>query len=195
MTTTITLTQGQWRCWHSSHKLTGSTVGFAWCDHIQRFISKAEDAADYTPGQTLVVPIVPSCGVYAEVLLGNSDEFGGAQFMTLRYTDDFGKVTNIDLGFWNPGEGMAAIRGVILDFIKSRVDPDESHAQHEKLRTKCPNKAHSLKASRIVMEKEHDAAWRWACLWSIVMEGACIPCVEASAGPVKSNFGVDPSIL
>lgn len=165
-----------------------------WCDHISRYISSGQDTDMLHTGMRIQVPIFPTQSIFASVSI--SDEVvGTSALMEMEYTPDIGKDVKIPLGFWNPGEGMLSIRFVILDYLLSKVDPNESFEKGS-IRTKCPNGAHSMKSARIMSERSRgNAQWKWGCLWNIVMEKACTPCVEESSGVSDNNFGIDDSVV
>lgn len=187
----ITLSAGgEWRCWR--HPIGEEA---SWCHHLRDWFSTGEDAEHLHPGMHLVVPVIPTEGIYTQVSIADgADEFSGSCMLKLQHTNDFGKIKEVHLGFWNPGEGLLVIREVILDYIRANVDPREQFTGTSSLFTKCPNSAHSLKGSRIISENQHKASWRCACLWNIVMEGACTPCVNGDREAVTGNFGVDSSV-
>lgn len=165
-----------------------------WCEHINRYVQSGQDSEMLRPGLRIQVPIFPSQAIFAAVAISD-DVVGVSALMELEYTPDIGRSVKIPLGFWNPGEGMRSIRFVILDYLLSKVHPDENFTAGP-IKTKCPNGAHSMKSSRLMSEKSaNDTQWKWRCLWNIVMEKACTPCVEESSGTSDNNFGIDDSVL
>lgn len=184
----------QWSC--SNHMIHhDKKVELLWCDHLQSFFMAGEDAQEYSPGDSVIVPLIPTQELYVAVKLEDTDEFGGACPMQLVYTTDFGRTKTVRLGFWNPGEGIMVMRDVIVDFIRSQVSSAENWKSGEPMYTKCPNRAHSLRSSRAIAANAGDPAWRWKCLWNIVMEGACTACIDEANGVADENFGVDDSVL
>lgn len=168
--------------------------GRDWCDHISRYVQSDQDSEMIHTGLTLQVPIFPTQDIFASVRIGDQ-VVGGSALMELEYTPDIGKAVKIQLGFWNPGEGMRSIRFVIIDYLLSKVDPNETFEKGP-IKTKCPNGAHSMKSARIMSHKsDANVQWKWKCLWNIVMEKACTPCVEESSGVSDSNFGIDDSVV
>lgn len=166
----------------------GHDPGHMWCSRIQKAINEAVDGELIQPGDNLVIPIFPSQDIWVQVLI-DEDTIGKSALMDMRYTPDLGREVIVQLGFWNPGEGRKSIRSVILDYIKSRVDPKQEFKANAPIVTKCPNGAHSLKAARILKE-QHTLQWNWQCLWHIVMEKACTPCIEETAAYSDDNFGL-----
>lgn len=167
-----------------------------WCEHIQRYIESGEDAVMLHADQHIQVPIFPTADIFGEVWIG-LDEYGtGSAIMSLNFTPDIGRPYSVKLGFWNPGEGMASIRAVIIDFVRSRTDPSEQLNQVGPIKTKCPSTIHSLREARVMEERaSRSLSWKWQCLWNMVMEKACTPCMEASSGGTDNNFGIDDSVV
>jgi hypothetical protein len=184
--------------WDNNHWFCTShleNLSVDWCEHIQRMIELGEDAYKYKLGDRLVkVPILPSAGIWATVVIDKEPVVANSAMMHMEYQPDIGNLRKIELGLWNPGEGMRSMRTVIVDWIKSRLDPEEN-VTSEPFKTRCPNNAHSLRSSRIMSEKANDPGWKWTCLWNIVMERACTPCLEESQGGSDVNFGVDDSVI
>lgn len=167
-----------------------------WCAHIKNYIASGEDTIMLHADQHIQVPIFPTADVYGEVWIGE-DKFGtGSAIMSLNFTPDIGRPYSVKLGFWNPGEGMASIRAVIIDFVRSRTDPEEKFNQVGPIKTKCPSTIHNLRESRVIEERATQSLlWKWQCIWNMVMEKACTPCMEASSGDTGDNFGVDESVI
>jgi hypothetical protein len=165
-----------------------------WCEHIERYIKSGQDAELFHPGIRVNVPIFPNVDVYALVHI--SDEtIGRSAPMELEFTPEMGTPKKIPLGFWNPGEGCKSIRGVITDYVLSKCDPNERFDESA-IKTRCPNSLHSIRSSRIMAENaKKDLQWKWACIWNIVMEKACTPCIEESSDDGPDNFGIDESVI
>lgn len=183
---------GQLRCKDPAHDNEPM-----WCSHIREVIKAGEDAPILHPGMTVFVPIFPENSIFAQVII-DGELVGESALMKMKHVPDFGREVEVPLGFWNPGEGMASIRLVIIDYLRSKVDPEESFLANDreaKLRTKCPTRAHGLRSQRLIEENQHDPKWRWTCLWNIVMERACTPCVQDTGNSFDNNFGIDDSVL
>lgn len=165
-----------------------------WCEHLQRTVQAGADADLLHADQHIIVPIFPTADIFVEVWIG-IDIGNGSGIMSMNYTPDIGRPYSVSLGFWNPGEGMGVIRGVILDFLRSKLDPAETFDAFTPIKTRCPSSIHGMKASRIMAEKSSDMRWKWQCLWNIVMEKACTPCIEESSGTSGDNFGIDDSVV
>lgn len=164
-----------------------------WCGHIARYVASTQDSEMLKPGMRVQVPIFPTQKIFAQVYISDT-VIGASALMEMEYTPDIGKPVKVPLGYWNPGEGFRSIRFVILDYLLSKVDPSESF-ESGPIKTKCPNGAHSMRSSRLMSEKsKENISWKWKCLWNIVMEKACTPCVEESSGVSDNNFGIDDSI-
>lgn len=162
-----------------------------WCNHIEDLLNKNLDEGTIIANSTVMVPVFPSHDVWAQVDIGPY-EFGPAAYMTFNYIPDFGAPKEIRLGFWNQGEGRLSIRSVILDFIRSRVDPNEHLGNTDyRIATRCPSNTHNIAAQR-QMEHNTSASWKWLCLWNIIMENACTPCVNLTQGGPGSVPVVDP---
>lgn len=164
-----------------------------WCEHIERMMKAGADAVMLHTDLHIAVPIFPTQKIFGDVWIG-VDVGNGSAIMSLNYTPDIGRPYSVRLGFWNPGEGMASIRAVILDYLYSKLDPEESVTSVGPIKTKCPATVHGLPEMKAMNEKCGDPLWRWGCLWNIVMEKACTPCIEASSGG-GGNFGIDPDAL
>lgn len=159
-----------------------------WCDHIQSFILKTEDASLLKCNSHYVVPVFPSVEIFAEVYIGE-DLGNGSALMSLNYTPDIGKPYSVRLGVWNPGEGMMSIRSVILDYVRSNLDPLESITSGP-LMTACPSQGtHGLRETEECNKPFRPVGWKAKCLWNIVMEKACSACMELSYD--DGNYGLD----
>lgn len=167
------------------------SVKMDWCKHIETVVAEGMEVEYLYKGQTLTVPIFPRMDVFVEVQLMQNDEFGQSALMRLNYAPDIGRPYHIDLGFWNPGEGMYSIREVIIDYLRSNLSPKEEWVKGP-IRTKCPASVHGLKEAR-EMDMIRGSA-KIMCLWNIVMEKACTPCMNLSNGDTN-NFGVDDSVV
>jgi len=169
--------------------------GEFYCADIAQLIRDGEDANYIRQNSDVMVPIFPKNDIWAQVRIG-AKEYGPAAYMTMEYIPDYGTTKTVNLGLWNVGEGRWSIRSVIIDFISSRVDPMEVLDNEDfRIRTRCPSNTHNFRAQTRV-EQNTSRSWKWVCLWNIVMEGACTPCVELAAGDggtssipdVNSNF-------
>lgn len=166
-----------------------SVVCMSWCEHMQRVLQAGADSIMLHTDHHIIVPIFPTADVWVEVWIGE-DIGNGSAIMSMSYTPDIGKPYSVWLGFWNPGEGMNTIRLVILDYLKSKIDPKENFDAGP-IKTKCPATIHGMKESRMMATNSADPKWKWRCLWSIVMEKACLPCAAASS---SDDFGMsDPN--
>ena len=183
----IDLVNGQWVC--TSHDPTQ-----LWCDHIKEMIENGKDADEYHLGSRLQVPIFPSNDIWAPVVIGSEPVVARSGMIHMEYQPDIGNVVNVQLGLWNPGEGMMSMRTVIRDYIQSRIHPDENLTSGS-FKTTCPNGAHSIKSSTIMDAKCDEPGWKWQCLWNMVMEKACTPCIVATSGVSDDNFGIDDSVI
>jgi hypothetical protein len=146
----------------------------------------------------IVVPVFPDAAVFAQVHIGNEFVTGGAAPMELRHTPDIGRERIVELGFWNPGEGMMSIRTVILDYIRSQLDPREKMGDaNEPVYTSCPIRSHPLAHNAVMARKlspNDPNCWNYRSelYWNLVMERACTECLSDAQGGSSNNFGVDP---
>lgn len=167
-------------------------VNNLWCGHLRELITSGCDASFINPDTLINVPIFPAQGIYATVMIGSAlDNSQHAAYapMSLEYTPDIGKPFKISLGFWNEGEGLWSIRGVILDAVKNRLHSEEEWTPSAPIKTPCPSTTHGLRASRIMATNYSNAYWKQTCLWNIAMEKACTPCVEEAQG-IGDNYGI-----
>lgn len=167
-----------------------------WCEHIADTIHQGYDADLIYKGMSLEVPIFPTADLYVDVSLGQSgDEFGASALMKMHYVPDVGQPYDIPLGFWNPGEGMGSIRSVVLDYLKGATPLDKWRGT-DPIKTKCPTNFHGMKEMRQVAELSFNPHERVSCLWNIVMEKACTPCMEMSGNSTNAaDFGIDDSVV
>jgi len=159
-------------------------VHLDWCEHLKSIIETGADAPLLHPDMRIQVPIFPTAEVWVEVYIQKGFAHGSAA-MSLEYTPDVGRPYSIELGFWNPGEGMASIRSVVLDYLRSKLSEIELFSPNTPIVTPCPagGSVHSMKHSLIVSQKSQaDLQWKLKCLWNIVMERACTPCLELTCG-------------
>jgi hypothetical protein len=165
-----------------------------WCEHIQELIEKGEDSVEYHLGQSLEVPIFPSKDIWVTVVIDKEPVVARSAVMRMEYQPEIGSLRKIEMGLWNPGEGMASMRTVVVDYIRSRISPNETLTEGP-FKTACPNGAHGLPQLKKMEQNCRKPGWKWECLWNIVMEGACTPCIEYAQNPSDDNFGIDASIL
>lgn len=158
-----------------------------WCSHLDHEISAGGDAKLINADMQLNVPIIPTRDVFAFVRI-EKPLVGESALMSLEYAPEIGSPYRVSLGFWNPGEGCLSIRGVIIDYMKSKIHPDEKIGGGLFL-TKCPEFSHKIKSSRIMEENCDNSLWKWNCLWNMVMEKACTPCMNEGALS-SDNFGL-----
>lgn len=162
--------------------------GATWCEHLQELVKTGNDADAILPGMTLWVPIFPTADIFAQVKI-DSDMIGNSALMKMHHQPEFGQSVQLNLGFWNPGEGMNSIRLVVLDYLKSRLDPAETFDEGA-IKTKCPSNIHGMQQRKELALIANNKREKWICLWSIVMENACLPCVRLSdpdAGLIDPN--------
>lgn len=178
-------TQGVITCLLPSHGYEEPT----WCEHIEKLIKDGDDSTLISPGLTVRVPIFPSQGVWVEVEIGDGEPFKDmAASMRMHYTPDIGRPYQIDLGLWNKGEGRWSMRQVILDRLMAKLAPDEKF-DSSPIITRCPSSMHGFK-QQLSLKNPPSVNWKWACLWYIAMEKACLPCVELSSDPDDNNTGL-----
>lgn len=190
----LTLNNGNWTC-DLIHSGEPSPTQTTWCQHIKEIIDNGADAEMYHLGLKLSVPIFPSNDIWVLITIDSEPVVARSALMTMEYTPDIGLTKKIPLGLWNPGEGAWSMRTCVVDYIKSKLAPGESLTGGP-FKTKCPNGSHPLSASRIMDEKCEDPGWKWQCLWNIVMEGACSPCLGVAVGNTPDdNFGIDDSVI
>jgi len=169
--------------------------GLSWCDHILEYISNGKDGETLEPGERIMVPVFPTKGVYAEVILEDKNHLpGGACPMTLEFTPDIGKPYSVELGYWNPGEGRYSMRAVILDYVQSKSDPRDWEKKPGYPHTRCPNNGHSMESAKRRASYWDESIERMFDLWNVVMEKACTACVEELAG-VDPNGFLDPDAV
>lgn len=197
----LSFENGNWLCKNPDCNagLPAPSHGVPWCEHIRSCISSGDDAEMYHLGMKLSVPIFPSNDIWVLVVVDAEPVVARSALMTMEYTPDFGSTKKIPLGLWNPGEGASSMRTCIVDYIQSKL------AQGERLTsgafmTRCPNQSHSIRASRVMEERCDDPGWKWSCLWNMVMEGACTPCLQLANGDddadyTDNNFGIDDSVI
>lgn len=183
---------GFFRCLHDSH----DDDRFITCDHLADIFAQAEEAHLIEPGMRVQVPIFSKADVWATVEIGK-EEIGRSAPMALRFTPDVGREKVIELGYWSPGEGVLSIRSVIMDYLRSKAHPDEKLGTLKPgpIKTRCPASYHNIDSIKAMGKNSTDGHWRFRCIWNIIMEGACTPCMEQAGDPTGSNFGIDPSVL
>jgi hypothetical protein len=193
----LTLDNGNWKCEHVVHQDPVPPQPLLWCEHIKECIDEGDDAEMYHLGLKLSVPIFPSNEIWAMVVIDTEPVVARSAMMTMEYTPDFGSTKKIPLGLWNPGEGASSMRTCIVDYIKSKLAPGE-RLTNGAFMTRCSNNSHSLKSSRLMEENCDQPGWKWQCLWNMVMEGACTPCLGLANGTTSEpddNFGIDDSVI
>ena len=191
----LELKNGNWIC-SIAHPEMSQPDPFqtTWCEHIKSIIDNGDDAEMYHLGLKLSVPIFPSNDIWVLVIIDSEPVVARSALMTMEYTPDIGSTRKIPLGLWNPGEGAMSMRTCVVDYIKSRLAPDENLTSGP-FKTRCPNNSHPLSASRIMADYQDDPGWKWQCLWNMVMEGACSPCLGDAFGGADDNFGIDDSVI
>jgi len=163
-----------------------------WCEHIAEVLKAGKDADFMEPSMKYQVPVFPSTDTFATVVIGDPIQNGSA-LMWMEFTPDVGKPFKVGLGFWNPGEGLYSIRGVITDWLRSQIDPRDDFLPGP-IKTKCPAKSlHSMKHARFMQEMSDNQQWKVECLWNIVMEKACTVCLNMSDPDDGGNYGLDPA--
>lgn len=180
MSPQITEVNGELLCHDSEH----SGAKPRWCNHIAKLLNEGKDILQASLSYS--VPIFPSQDVFVSVRIG-SEMYGDSALMDMIFVPEIGNIKTIPLGFWNPGEGRITIRSVVIDHLLSQIDPRDVPLQNsakgnEKIYTKCPSSVHNLEAQRL-LDKSKGTTWRWVCLWNIVFERACTPCMEESNDP------------
>jgi hypothetical protein len=169
-----------------------NTEPIQWCDHIKDAIHANKDATLIHPGLTINVPIMPEAPIWAEVHVDSETLPGGVARMEMYYKPDFGNLKKIDLGYWNPGEGLWVMRTVIVDYIRSKLVFGEEVTTVSPILTPCPSTTtHNLAARKWMASANEDITKKWRCLWNIVMEGACTYCVQLGSDPTNSGLN-DP---
>lgn len=178
-----------WSCRNHSDQ---SQHAVMWCDCIQRIIKHAEDAEFYVPGTVLHVPIFPTAGLYASVHIEGEPADSDKPYapVSMQYAPDFGSPITIPLGFWNRGDGMASLRAVVIDYMRTKLAPAEIFSPGA-IYTRCPSSIHSFACDKTITTNCGSIFWKLGCLWNLVFEKACTPCVEGSTG--GGNFGIDPA--
>ena len=163
-----------------------------WCDHLAKLIHQNEDANFLTPGLTINVPIMAGEDIWAEVHISSDTLPGGIARMEMYYKPEFANLKKVDLGFWNPGEGMGVVRSCIIDHVRSRLDPNEQVTKAVPIVTDCPSHStHNLPAKRWMAACHNDIGKKWKCLWNIVLEGACTYCVQLGSDPTNNGLGAN----
>lgn len=176
--TLMDMTGQDLQCKHVWH--AGGEEIVKWCEHIQKYIQDGSDAATLSLGSNVSVPVFPTQDIWCLIHISTLG-VGASGKMTLEYTPDIGRKFSISLGLWNPGEGRSSMRAVIVDYLLGECDPNENFKE-EGIRTRCPSSTHGLREARQMSENGRDLSWKWACLWNIVMEKACTPCIQLAAG-------------
>jgi len=165
-----------------------------WCVHVKEQVAYSLDAEYWHPGMRVIVPIMPDTGIWVEVHIDDEILQGGIARMEMQYQPDFGNLKKVDLGFWNPGEGLWVMRTCIVDYVKSKLDPRDEVTKVGPIKTPCPSTAtHNLEAMRWTASIQNDVAAKWKCFWNIVMENACTFCVQKSTDP--NHSGLDDAEL
>jgi hypothetical protein len=173
-----------------------------WCQHVKDAIQSGEDSVFIRSDRTYIIPIFPTHNIYVQVEIGRPI-YGNSALMNMSYQPDIGTKRTVPLGLWNPGEGMGSMRTVIMDYLRANIHPDEDlkpdeNKMVEPIKTPCPDNGHALPQQTLMKRRSTSLAWKWLCLWNIVMERACTPCIDYanSDDNAKDNFGigvVDPS--
>lgn len=189
----FTLRNGKIECLLAEHGAIAAT----WCDHINKALTDGADAVLLDAPSSLVVPIFPDATVFAQVYLKDPIIPNGPAPMEMRFSPEIGREKVIPLGFWNKGEGMFSIRAVVIDYLRSKWDPEEKPASTEPVKTKCPSRLHTFKASQDVVRMSYYPAWKYLCLWNLAMENACTICLDlvTAGGDTANNFGIDESVI
>jgi hypothetical protein len=150
-----------------------------WCPEIYKTIEGGLDAQLIQPGLRIIVPIsVHAPDIWVTVSISSDALPNGSALMNMEFQPDLGHMKIHELGYWNPGEGRETIKRVITDLWKSKLDPKENWGRI-KIQTKCPSRTHGLQQA-VKMKEITSSEDRLKCLWNMVFEGACTPCIEAS---------------
>jgi hypothetical protein len=167
---------------------------FPWCDHVRQAVKEGFDAGFLRPGMTINVPITPELNIWVEVHIDATEIAPGIARMEMLYKPEFANLKRIDIGLWNQGEGLWVMRTCIIDYIKSRLDPQEQIIALGPIVTACPSTStHNLQARRwMATTAAASLDAKWECLWNMVMEGACTYCMRLSANPDNGGLGTRP---
>lgn len=169
------------------HVMLPMRNGHAWCDNLAEVLEHGDDAILISSAERVNVPIAPLADIWAVVYIdGGTELANGACMMYLEYQPDLGRQRSEYLGYWNPGEGRDAMKRVIVDWWKAQLDPAESWADGS-IMTKCPASVHGLKQSK-QLQKITSGNERLKCLWNIVMERACTPCIVDTGNPDQNQL-------
>lgn len=170
------ISSGQFYCRETAHARTEQ----AWCRHLEKMFMEGKDVAYIETGMSLQIPIKPVQDLFVMVTIGEPfPEFKGAASMVMSWTPDIGNPIRVNLGFYNPGDNCWAIRSIIMDWLRSQLHPEESFKAGP-IKSKCPNKLHGMAENAEFEKMCHNANWKFHCLWNIVLEKACTPCMQAS---------------
>lgn len=159
-------------------------MGTYWCNHIQNYIQKGEDAHDLWKtsaeiyGLRIQVPYVPTLGQWALVEIG-TEHFGS--YKLYLHLDFEGKV-NINtgepdtefLGFISPGDGRRVMREMVHAWFLPRLTE----------KNQCISASHNFKAQmqwdREVTNSDPSKKEYLAQVWSVHFKGMCLRCAAVS---------------
>lgn len=162
---------------------------FYWCDHVKQAVQENRDAFLLHPGMRVNVPVMPDANIWAEVHIASDNLPGGIARMEMLYKPEFANLKKVDLGFWNPGEGLWVMRTCIIDWIRSKLDPRENVTNTTPIVTPCPSTStHNLEARRWMVGGPFTLNAKWECLWNIVLEGACTYCMAGSSDSSRGGL-------
>jgi hypothetical protein len=155
-----------------------------WCNHIESFLKEGLDAEGIEAGDAVKVPVFPKRNIWTNVSI-SKELVGSSAMMELNHSPIFGNDVVAPLGFWTKGEGRYSIQSVVLDFLRSKIDPRDDNLTHAILYTTCTSGMHGFNQTMAIRNFESSLS-KWVCLWNMVMEGACTFCMEFSGLPDDS---------
>lgn len=164
---------GALTCSLSQHTALPGT--FAWCRDIEYTVREHLDGGwCFDPG-SLIVPMFPSLGIFAEVRVDEQVLAGSRQlFMPTHTGGTFSEGLDF-IGFISPGEGRVILRDMLWEWVQSKGSAE------------CASKMHSPKAERAVQSYSSDRLKSAANKWQTVTEGLCMYCNEYITNTGESN--------
>ena len=147
-----------------------------WCEHIKEYIALQLDKESLHPDMLVLVPLFPTFSLFTTVRIAD-ESYPGVALMEIEHSPDFGALRRVALGFWNEGEGRLSMRKVIIDWLKSRYPAGRADLS-------CPSTTHKFpQVKELGKQLDLGVKYLWPNAWAMLMEGACLPCIELSTDP------------
>lgn len=154
-----------------------------WCSHILEVVDKGTDAKVITPPTGIQVPLFPvQFGLFVQVTIHPD---GGLVKAAIAYKSDYTDFYQ-PLGLWNPGEGRAVLRSVILDWLRGEMG--EAYQVNDPARADVSVKAGCLAPTHgfneeVYLGRKFTAQEAWVNLFYLRVEKACFACIQKTEPP------------